>query len=234
MTRGRHTIAATALVALALLAGCSGTGDQDEAHELGESVPTQHDALAVAVRVEAQGCAATGATGAGSFIAHERVVTVAHVVAGSTSVEVVLADGRRVAAKVTGIDRAADLAILDVEESIAPLATGRMPRRATGEFVVYRDGQAVALPFRVLKYGDIQVPGYTDGGPAHRHGYELEAEVTEGDSGSVLVANGVATAVVFARSAGNRQRAWAVDIDEVAPLLAADTDEAVDTGACWS
>ena len=38
---------------------------------------------------------------------------------------------------------------------------------------------------------------------------------------------------VFARSADHRRRAWAVDIREAAPLLAADNDEAVDTGTCW-
>ena len=232
MTPGLRTIV-VALLALAVAAGCAGSDEHDDDHGPTDSVLTQRDALAVAVRVEAEGCAATTATGAGSFIAAVRVITVAHVVAGSTSVEVVLADGRRVTAKVTGIDRAADLALLDVEEAIAPLAIGRMPQRASGEFVVYRDGEAVALPFRVLKYGQIQVPGYDDEGPAHRHGYELEAEVTEGDSGSVLVTGGEATAVVFARSAGRRDRAWAVDIGEVAPLLAADTDEAIDTGACW-
>ncbi|MDO8391832.1 MAG: serine protease [Actinomycetota bacterium] len=232
MTRCRHTIA-LALVVVAFVVGCSGGDHDDDGHGPTQSVHTQRDALAAAVRVEALGCSASGAAGAGSFIARERVITVAHVVAGSTSVEVVLADGRRVAAKVTGIDRAADLAILDVEEPTAPLATGRMPRRATGEFVVYREGEAVALPFRVLRYGDIQVPGYADDGPAHRHGYELQAEVAEGDSGSVLVADGVATALMFARSADNRERAWAVDISEAAPLLAADNDEAVDTGACW-
>lgn len=233
MTRGRRTTAVV-LVALAFLSGCTADEEHDDGDGPADSVPTQRDALAVAVRVEAQGCATTAATGAGSFIAHERVITVAHVVAGSTSVEVVLADGRRVPAKVTGIDRAADLAILDVEEPIAPLATGRMPKRASGEFVVYRDGDAVAQRFRVLQYGDIQVPGYADDGPTHRHGYELEAQVTEGDSGSVLVTDGVATAVVFARSADHRRRAWAVDIREAAALLAADDDEAVDTGACWS
>jgi hypothetical protein len=85
MTRGRHTTAVV-LVALAFVTGCGGDGGDrhDDADGPTDSVLTQRDALAVAVRVEATGCAATAATGAGSFIAHERVITVAHVVAGST------------------------------------------------------------------------------------------------------------------------------------------------------
>ena len=65
-----------------------------------------------------------------------------------------------------------------------------------------------------------------------RRGYQIEADVLSGDSGAVLVVGGAATAMVFARSRGDEHRAWATDISEIEPLLAADTGRPVDLGAC--
>lgn len=222
----RHHCAA--VIAVLLVTGCGSSGKNDP----DVSVPTQQDALAAAVRVEAYGCNDTAAIGAGSFVASERVITVAHVVAGSQRVEVILADGSRAEAKVTAIDRFLDLALLDVEVEVAPLALGTMSRGSTGTFVVYRDDAATALPFQVVTAGNIEVPDLDDTGSSRRHGYELDADVLEGDSGSVLVSHGVATGVVFARSAQQPGTAWAIDIVELRHLLAADTDAPVDTGAC--
>ena len=229
MSSGRR-ILALVLVAVAATAGCSSSSDTDTDPDT--SVPTQSDPLAAAVRVEAQGCTDSTVVGAGSFVAHERVLTVAHVVAGATKVEVRLADGRRAEAKVTAIDRSLDLALLDVEQPIAPLALGRMTVGATGQYVVYRNDAPVALQFRVLARNPIDVPDLDLLGSSTRDGYEISATIEPGDSGAVLVSRGVATAMVFARSAKDADRAWAVDIDEIRQLLQGDRDVAVDTGAC--
>ena len=53
-----------------------------------------------------------------------------------------------------------------------------------------------------------------------------------GDSGSVLVTDGVATGVVFARSTATGDKAWAVDISEADALLASAGDDAIDVGNC--
>lgn len=197
-------------------------------------------ALAAAVRVTATGCQTTATAGAGSFVADGLVLTVAHVVAGSDDVQVVLADGSTVDATIVAIDRRTDLALLHVDAAVTPLPRGTMRRNAQGVFIAYRDGVATALSFKALAFVDIESPGLDEShgndhegaGDSDRRGYELRADVEPGDSGSVLVTDGVATGVVFARSTSSGRRAWAVDIAEAAPLFALATDEAVDTGPC--
>ncbi len=218
------------LVALAVVAavGLAGCGDRDHHDERGS-----HDsALAAAVQVEAAGCQAAASIGAGSFIAEEHVVTVAHVVAGARHVHVVLADGRRVDATVVAIDRRKDLAVLHVEEDVAPLRRGSMRQGTAGTFTVYRDDRPVSLPFEATAAVTIDAPDIDGTGSSLRSGYRLSADVEQGDSGSVLVARGRAAGVVFARSTATGNTAWAIDISEVDALLAAAGDDAVDLGAC--
>jgi S1-C subfamily serine protease len=97
-----------------LLVGGAACGE----HDGDEGTAT---ALTSAVRVEATGCRSRPSIGAGSFIGDELVLTVAHVVAGSEEVRVVLADGTTSRATVVAIDRSKDLAVLAVEaEAPAP------------------------------------------------------------------------------------------------------------------
>jgi hypothetical protein len=223
--------AALLLLATAALVACS---DAD-----GPST-TADAALAAAVQVRADGCGSSTIVGAGSFVAEEQVLTVAHVVAGASRVHAVLADGRLVDAKVVAIDRDKDLAVLDVDvddddgdgDVVDWLPLGSMRPRSKGTFTVYREGRPVAVRFEVVAAVEIDVPGIDGGDSSPRRGYELRAIVEQGDSGSVLVTDGVATGVVFARSTATGGKAWAVDISEAGSLLAAAGDTAVDVGAC--
>ena len=99
--------------------------------------------LEAAVHVETTGCGQATRLAGGSFIADRRVVTVAHVVAGTTGVVVVSSDGRRHPATVVGIDRHKDLALLAVDDAtVDPLPIGSMavgdvrraPRLSRGPF----------------------------------------------------------------------------------------------------
>lgn len=214
----------TVLTTVLVAAGACSSEDEHEA-----SLPTGTDALAAAVRVEAFGCRSTASVGGGSFVAAELIITVAHVVAGSDRVEVLLADGTRVAADVVAIDSKGDLALLHAEAQVHPLALGMATRGDRGEFVTFRDGSAVAMDLRVQRSLELfDAEGIYDA----RQGYELAAEVLEGDSGSVMVVDGKAAGVIFARSSGHAERAFAIDIAEAADLLAVDDDERADTGAC--
>jgi len=67
------------------------------------------------VRIEAEGCRTRPTVGAGSFVENGRVLTVAHVVAGSDHVDVFLSNGAEVDARVVAIDRDKDLAVLAVD-----------------------------------------------------------------------------------------------------------------------
>lgn len=189
-------------------------------------------AMGAAVQVEAEGCGQHRAAGGGSFIADQRVMTVAHVVAGSTDVDVILPDGTEKAAQVVAIDRQKDLAVLSVNASTSPLKMGTMRSGTKGSLSVWRDASQVALPFVAVSFVDINANDIDHGGPGLRRGYQLVADVDPGDSGSVLVAGGVAVAVVFARSSTDPHRAWATDITEGRSLLAGATNAPVDTGAC--
>ena len=115
------------------------------------------------------------------------------------------------------------------EAQVHPLALGMATRGDRGEFVTFRDGSAVAMDLRVQRSLELfDAEGIYDA----RQGYELAAEVLEGDSGSVMVVDGKAAGVIFARSSGHAERAFAIDIAEAADLLAVDDDERADTGAC--
>ncbi|MEZ5410077.1 MAG: serine protease [Acidimicrobiales bacterium] len=206
-------------------------------------------ALAAAVAVRATGCRqAESLTGSGSVVGDELVVTVAHVVAGSTSVAVTDADGGEHTAVVVALDTVNDLAVLAVDGLTAePLPLGTLAAGGHGVFVVHdADGRATAEPATVARRADLSMADLYGRGTHLRPGFELEANVTPGDSGAVVVADdGRAGAVVFATSrngvdpgpgpsAGTGRRAWATDIAAVAPLLATAAPDAipVPTGRC--
>jgi len=225
ISRGRRLT--TTLLSFALLAAC-GTD-----HPRQRSVDA---ALAAAVRVEATGCASesvgAGSFGAGSFVAPQQVLTVAHVVAGATAVRVVLADGSRADATVVAIDRRKDLAVLELEDEAVPLARNSMRRGSRGSFVGYRNDRPIAMLFVTIDAVQIDVPDLDHDGSTQRLGYELRADVNRGDSGSVLVTDGAATGIVFARSTATDDKAWALDITEAEQLLATAGHDSVDVGEC--
>ncbi len=213
-------------VAVLLISSCS-------EHDDPALDPSGDPAMTAAVRVEANGCNDTTSLGAGSFVARELVLTVAHVVAGSHSVHVILANGQRADATVAAIDRDKDLAVLAVDAHLAPLPRGNMRRGSTGTFVVYRDNTAVSMPFEATAAVEIEAPSIDHDESTERSGYRLTANVEPGDSGSVLVTDGYATGVVFARSTTTGGTAWAIDISEANDLLTqAVAGKAVDVGAC--
>lgn len=212
-------LTAAALVTL-LGAGCAGARSETS------------NAIAAAVRIEAEGCRSRPSLGGGSFVAPHHVLTVAHVVAGSTDIDVILSDGTETDGHVVAIDRKKDLAVLKVEATGEPLPRGTMRPGSAGTFVVWRDDDPVAQPFTARSFVDINASDIDHDGPGVRRGYQIDAQVAKGDSGSLLVHDGHAVAVVFARSTSSSQRAWATDIGEARPLIDGAGDDPVDTGEC--
>ena len=197
------------------------------------STPSDRElALSAAVQVEAEGCRSRPSLGAGSFVADGLVLTVAHVVAGSETVEVHLPNGRELDADVVAIDRVKDLALLRVKALVQPLPTRTMRAGEQGWYVVWRDEGPVAMKFTAQTYVDINAQNIDHNGVSPRKGYQITADVVKGDSGAVLVADGTATAVVFARSTAAGGRAWATGVGEAAPLLASAGETPVDVGDC--
>lgn len=208
-------------------------------------------ALASAVAVRAAGCRqAEERTGSGSVVGDDLVVTVAHVVAGSTSVLVTDTDGDDHTAVVVGLDTVNDLALLAVDGlDVAPLPLGTLAAGDHAVFVVHDAiGRAIAEPATVTRRADLSMADLYGQGNHIRPGLELDASVSPGDSGAVLVGDdGRAGAVIFATSretvgtetshppetggGEGARRAWATDVAALAPLLAGPLSP-VPTGRC--
>lgn len=191
-------------------------------------------AMSASVRVESEGCSLHHEVGGGAFVAAATVVTVAHVVAGATDVDVVLADGTEKTASVVALDRRKDLALLRVDADVTPLPLGAMRAGSHGTFVTWRSGTAHELAFSATQVVDIQSSDIDHASTDLRRGYAIEASIQAGDSGSVLVSNGRAVAVVFARSSYSNATGWATSAEEVRALLNAPHDHEVNTGECPS
>jgi len=235
----------------ASLGGCgSATPAADTSDTATQREPGAEAALAAAVWVRAAGCRPGEAlTGSGSVVGDGLVATVAHVVAGSTSVSVTDAGGTERPATVVGLDVVNDLALLAVDGLDAtPLPLGTLAAGDRAVFVVHDGaGRATAEPAAVVRRADLSMADLYGQGTHVRPGFELDAEVSPGDSGAVLVGgDGRAGAVVFAAGrdgvtagtgdrpgGGDSARAWATDLAALAPLLAAASPGTpVPTGSC--
>ncbi len=184
-----------------------------------------------AVRVIAEGCSVRPTLGSGSFVRAGVVVTVAHVVAGARQIHVVAADGTTHEASISAIDRRTDLAVLAVPTAdIEPLPIGQLDVGDTGTLVATRREVAVTEPFTVVRFVDLKANDIDGIDTSLRQAYQVEADIEHGDSGAVLVVDGHATAVVWARSSITGNKAWATDIREAAPLLARIADLPTDEG----
>ena len=77
---------------------------------------------------------------------------------------------------------------------------------------------------------DIKTEDIYGDGQHLRAGFELAVNVTPGDSGSVLIADGHAVAVVWARTRGTEGTTWAIDPAPIAAKLSGAIS--VDNGHC--
>jgi S1-C subfamily serine protease len=192
----------------------------------------------VQVIADARSCRAR-LEGSGFVVAPDRVMTNAHVVAGSNRVRILVGgQGRAFDAVVVLLDTRTDVAILDVPGLDAPVLRFD-PDAQRGDSAVVagfpEGGPLTATPARVRSvllavgrdiYGH---PG------ARREVYALRAEVREGNSGGPLLApDGHVLGVVFAASVDDPQTGYALTAKAVAPALAQGrtATKAVATGAC--
>jgi S1-C subfamily serine protease len=175
---------------------------------------SRHDPGVRTVRVSVDGSGLVPAVATGVAVADGRVLTVAHVLAGSRAPTVL---GRRAA--VLRVDRRADLALLDVPGLRAPRlriggATGTVGIR------VLRRGRVRMLTATVRRHVIARVRDAPGGAPQVRPGLELAASIDPGDSGApVLDGGGRLVGVVFARTHDRPDTAWAVDATAARGLL---------------
>jgi S1-C subfamily serine protease len=189
------------------------------------------------VKVEAvQSSCSMESSGSGWIEAQGVVVTNAHVVAGSSSVQVIGQDDRTYSAAVVAFDPQRDVAVLRVPDLQAPvLRTG--PTLTAGAPAVvagYPGGGPYTLDSARVR-GELTAEG-TDiyqHGTVVRQVYSLRAVVRPGNSGGPLFDDqGEVVGMVFARSTTDDDTGYALTLDEVRPVLSSLSPAPVATGVC--
>ncbi|MGI9033699.1 MAG: trypsin-like peptidase domain-containing protein [Acidimicrobiales bacterium] len=192
--------------------------------------------VASTVRVSGPACGYT-VSGSGFSAAPDTIVTNAHVVAGMTRPQVLRPDGRSLNATVVVFDPNRDLAVLSVPGLGEPaLAVGSATVGGPGAIFGHPQGQAPVdvSPAQVTREVSAQVDNIY-GQPVTRQILVLAARVEPGDSGAALVdQTGSVVGVTFAVSTARPLTAFAVDSQELAPVLSEPRGSAVRTGPCIS
>jgi S1-C subfamily serine protease len=165
------------------------------------------------------------------------LVTNAHVIAGTSSVEVQRSDGRWFDAVVVAFDPVRDVAVLsatDVPWTSLPLVSGSAG--SVGGVFGHPGGNPLRIaPSRISS--EIEARGRDIYGRpgANRQVLELAATLAPGDSGAPMVGDdGSVMGLVFAVALDRGNVAYALTVAEVDAVLAplGATQPAVDTGRC--
>lgn len=151
------------------------------------------------------------------------VLTNAHVVEAATEIAVMLTDGRRLEARVIGVDPETDIALLEVDaKGLTAMPLGDSDILRVGDFVI-----AVGNPFglgQTVTSGIISALGRSGINP---EGYEdfiqTDASINPGNSGGALVTFdgklvGINTAII-APTGGNVGIGFAVPINMVSEVM---------------
>jgi S1-C subfamily serine protease len=171
--------------------------------------------------------------------ADERVMTNAHVVAGTREVQVEVG-GDQLDGTVVVYDPRRDLAVIYVPGLGAPAMSFTEKPAATGANAIVLgfplDGPFNAQSARIREVSNITGPDiYDSGDEVTREIYTIRALVRSGNSGGPLVApNGRVLGVIFAAAADDRNTGFAVTAREASPVAkqGKERTRAVRTGDC--
>ena len=163
------------------------------------------------------------------------IVTSHHVVKGADSVTVTLQDGRKLEARVAGVDPKTDLALLEVDadDALPTVELGDSDRTRVGDWVV-----AVGSPFGLggtVTAGIVSARGRDIGSGPYDDYLQLDAPINRGNSGGPLFDRGgrvvgVNTAI-FSPTGGNVGIGFAIPANVAKPVLESlRTDGKVDRG----
>ncbi len=175
--------------------------------------------------------------GTGFVIAPNRVMSNAHVVAGSDSVTVE-ADGKTYDATVVSYDPDADISILDVPTlPQQPLVFADQPAKTGTDAVVLGfpgGGDFVATPARVREIIELSGPDIYKSKTVNREVYTIRGIVRQGNSGGPMINRaGQVIGVVFGAGVDDNDTGFVMTTDEVSRQLARiGNTSKVPTGAC--
>lgn len=175
--------------------------------------------------------------GSGFVVAPNRVMSNAHVVAGSESVTVEV-DGQTYDAGVVSYDPNADISILDVPNlPSAPLqfADAEAPSGTDGIVMGYPGGgDFTATPARVREVIELKGPDIYRSTTVTRVVYTIRGTVKQGNSGGPMInRSGKVLGVVFGAAVDDVDTGFVLTADEVARQMAkVGNVERVPTGTC--
>ncbi|GAB3581980.1 MarP family serine protease [Amycolatopsis endophytica] len=189
------------------------------------------------IRGTAESCSRT-LEGSGFVVAPQRVMTNAHVVAGTETTAVETSSGR-LPARVVYFDPQVDVAVLAVPRLEATPLTLASQAAEPGDSAIVLgyplDGPYRATPARIRNEITLQGPDIYDSRTVRRDVYTVRAQVRSGNSGGPLVdPSGQVVGVVFGASVEDADTGFTLtgkqvrSVVEDAPALSA----RVSTGAC--
>ena len=176
--------------------------------------------------------------GTGFVYADERVMTNAHVVAGTEEVVVETSRGQ-IEGRVVVYDPKRDLAVIYVPGLRAPVMSFVAKEATTGANAIVlgypQDGPYNAQSARVRDVSRITGPDIYDSGDVTREIYTIKSYVRSGNSGGPLIdPNGDVLGVIFAAAADDKNVGFALTSDEAAGVAKAgrENTKGVRTGEC--
>ncbi|MGH3697028.1 MAG: MarP family serine protease [Pseudonocardiaceae bacterium] len=192
------------------------------------------------VRGRARSCS-RALEGTAFVIAPQRVITNAHVVAGTDRVQVETTDGGALEATVVSYDPSTDVAVLKVPGLRAPvlqLAEKPATSGLSGLVLGYPlDGPYTASAARVRDRINLRGPDIYNASTVVRNVYTVRAVVRSGNSGGPLLdGSGQVLGLVFGAAVDNDETGFVLADDEIADDIAAapNRNAAVSTGTCAS
>ncbi|MUL49249.1 acid resistance serine protease MarP [Mycobacterium sp. CBMA293] len=192
----------------------------------------------VKIRGVAQSCQKV-LEGTGFVVAPGRVMSNAHVVAGSNSVTVEV-DGKTYDAKVVSYDPDEDISILDAPELPATPLKFDVQEAASGTGAVVMGypggGEFAATPARIREVIKLNGPDIYHQSTVTREVYTIRGNVRQGNSGGPLIdSNGQVLGVVFGAAVDDADTGFVLTAQEVDKQMAkAGNTDPVPTGKCIS
>jgi S1-C subfamily serine protease len=207
-------------------------GDLPQTHIVSVAPPDSQLSPSVAARVrtasasvfkiygEAPSCN-RGIEGSGFVYAPHRILTNAHVVAGTSQVGVQVSDSQTLPAKVVVYDPERDVAVLNVPGLDAPALRFSPAPASTGDPAVVlgypEDGPFNVRSARVRSRDTVAGNDIYGNDDVHRDIYSIYAVVRSGNSGGpLLAANGTVLGIVFATALESSNTGYALTDAEIA------------------
>jgi S1-C subfamily serine protease len=207
---------------------------------LNSPVVRQAKASVLKVRGRARSCS-RALEGTGFVVAPQRVITNAHVVAGTDRVQVELSKDNLLDASVVSYDPETDVAVLKVpglRAPVLPLSATPASSGLSGLVLGYPlDGPYTASSARVRDRIHLRGPDIYNASTVVRNVYTVRAVVRSGNSGGPLIdGSGKVLGLVFGAAVDNDETGFVLAEDQIADDIAAAprrTTE-VSTGICAS